>query len=773
MPITTFQHTARRIRLPHAALALAVAASPVTAGAALSPTGMHANTCCFTTSLATADFDGDGHADIVTGNGMSYDLSVLLGDGAGGYAEPVSYPLPDFSIGHVVVAVGDANGDGHADIAAAGFNETRIALFSGDGSGAFGTPALHLIGNGEAPRAIALADVNGDGAPDLVTANGNSANISVLAGDGTGAFDAALNFATGAYPVSLAVADIDGDGDADIVTANAANRDLSILRGDGSGQFAAPQSLSVGPNAEPFALAVADATGDGHPDLVTANAGLDGTEFPPPELPGSVSLLVGDGAGGFAAAIQLAVGPGEGRAHAIAVGDITGDGHPDIVVSRSNANAADVLAGDGAGGFASAVSLPTSVGPAPVALADATGDGELDIVVGNAVSANVSLLPGDGAGGVGFDGNFAAGRYPHAVSAIDFNADGHPDVATANATSNDVSVLLNDGSGGFAGEVRYPADASPTGITSGDVNGDGHPDLLVANLGGGTVSILPGAADGSFGAATNIGVGGTFESPYAIALGDANGDGNPDIATANTNISNHSLSYLQGDGAGGFAAAVLLPVGDDPDAYYSPQGVVLTDVTGDGNADIVSANSGTNNLSLLLGDGSGGFAAATHLSPDAGPVAVAAGDVNGDGHVDLVSLNTTAQNVSVLAGDGAGGFAVAQNFPIYPLMPVLEYNPWPWGLALADVDGDGHLDIVTANTQNDTVSVLTNDGTGDFSALAWYGTGAHPGAVAVADIDGDGHADVVSANRQNNNISVLFNQGGGDAIFADGFEAAP
>jgi hypothetical protein len=337
-----------------------------------------------------------------------------------------------------------------------------------------------------------------------------------------------------------------------------------------------------------------------------------------------------------------------------------------------------------------------------------------------------------------------------------------------------VSVLLNDGAGGFAAEVRYTVDASPTGITSGDVNADGHPDLVVANLGGGTVSVLLGAADGSFGAASNFGAGGTFESPYAVALGDANGDGHPDIASANTNIANHSISLLLGDGAGGFADAVLFPVGTEAGAYYSPQGIVLTDVTGDANADIVTSNSGTNNLSLLAGDGSGGFAAAVHLTPDLGPVAVAAGDVTGDGHVDLVTLNTTAQDISVLAGDGAGGFAAAVSFPIYPFMAVLEYNPWPWGLALADVDGDGHLDIVTANTQNDTVSLLTNDGSGDFSMLAWYGTGAHPGSVAVADIDGDGHADVVSANRQNNNISVLFNQGGGgDVIFADGFEAAP
>src|SRR5690606_7960037 len=150
--------------------------------------------------------------------------------------------------------------------------------------------------------------------------------------------------------------------------------------------------------------------------------------------------------------------------------------------------------------------------------------------------ATVSVPPGDGAGNVGFAGRHAAGRYPHAVAAADFDGDGHVDVATANAFGNDVSVLRNDGSGGFLPAQSHAVGASPTNIVAGDVNGDGNVDLLTANLGGGDISVLLGDGAGGFAAAQSFPVSTSFESPYALALGDANGDGNLDVATANTNI---------------------------------------------------------------------------------------------------------------------------------------------------------------------------------------------------------------------------------------------
>jgi len=737
------------------------------------PAAMHLPNCCFAAALAAADLNGDGKIDLVTGNMMSGDISLLLSTGAGEYAGPVTLPLLNQPAGDIAIALGDVDGDGHADLAVAGYDPSEIRVYPGDGTGGFGAPVLLDAGSDSQPTAIALADLTGDGHLDIVTANGQSGSVAVFVGDGAGGFGAALHSPAGAWPAKLVVADFDGDGHLDVATTNIDGHDASLLLGDGTGHFAAPRSLSVGAESRPFALAAGDVDGDGHPDLVVANAATGGQDFPPPDLPGTVAVLVNDGSGAFAPAQLLPAGPGKGRAHGVALADVTGDGNIDIVLTRPNANAVSVLAGDGAGGFAAAVNRPVAVGPSAVVIADATGDGIGDIVVGNAVSPSLSVLPVDGAGGFGFAANYDAGDFSHWVATADFNGDGHADVATANAMGNDVSVLLGDGNGGFVPAVHYATGNSPTMVVTGDVNGDGRPDLVTANLGGDGISVLLGRGDGTFEAAVDFSAGGIWESPYALALGDANGDGHLDIVTANTNISNESISFFAGDGAGGFAPAVVLPLGSSGN-LRDPHGIALADVNGDGRADIVTANTVSGDLSILLGDGAGGFAAATHLATGMGPVVVDVKDVTGDGIVDIVTLNTSAQSVSVLIGDGSGGYANAVDYPIFPAQDVQDYMPWPWGMTVADVTGDGLPDILTANTQNDTVSVLVNDGAGHFDTYAWFDTGALPGGVAVADIDGDGLPDAITANRENGSVSVLFNRGAAlDLIFANGFEGAP
>jgi hypothetical protein len=168
-----------------------------------------------------------------------------------------------------------------------------------------------------------------------------------------------------------------------------------------------------------------------------------------------------------------------------------------------------------------------------VAIGDFNGDGKSDLAV---AGGNVSILLGTGTGTFGAATNYTVGAYPRSVAIGDFNGDGLSDLATANSTSNDVSILLGTGTGTFGAATNFTVGFGPFSVAIGDFNGDGKSDLAVANFFDGNVSILLGTGTGTFGAATNFGVG-IGVAPRSVAIGDFNGDGLSDLATAYPNVS--------------------------------------------------------------------------------------------------------------------------------------------------------------------------------------------------------------------------------------------
>ena len=250
-----------------------------------------------------------------------------------------------------------------------------------------------------------------------------------------------------------------------------------------------------------------------------------------------------------------------------------------------------------------------------------------------------------------------------------------------------------------------------------------------------------------FAAATNFTVGTT---PRSVAIGDFNKDGNADIAAANQ--SSNNVSILLGDGTGSFAAATNFTVGT------APFSVAIGDFNKDGNADIAAANANSQNVSILLGDGTGSFAAATNFTVGTTPFSVAIGDFNKDGNADIAAANTNSQNVSILLGDGTGSFAAATNFTV---------GANPSSVAIGDFNKDGNADIANANSKN--VSILLGDGTGSFAAATNFTVGASPVSVAVGDFNGDGNADIAAANRNSQNVSILLGTGTGNFAAATNF----
>jgi hypothetical protein len=681
-------------------------------------------------SVAVGDLNGDGLPDLAAANSGSSNVSVMLGDGSGGFGGATNY---DTHGSAKAVAIGDLNGDGKPDLVTAnGGTYNDVSVLLGNGDGTFAPRFDFFLGTAFAPLGIAVGDFNGDGKLDVVTANagagGNS--VSVLLGDGNGGFSAQYDHAVGTGARSVAVGDFNGDGKLDVAAANYNAATVSVLLGNGSGGFSARFDHSVG--FFPKSVAVGDFNGDNEGDLAVANSTSD-----------SVSILRGDGSGGFAASVNYAVAGGPSS---VAVGDFNGDGNTDLAVAASGVS---ILIGNGIGGFSAIVNYGAGASASSVAIGDFNADGKADLAAGG-WGDTVSVLRGAGDGSFLQVSDHAVGSHPESVAATasngaaaDFNGDGKADLAVANSNAATVSILLGDGNGGFDPKTDFGVGSGPYSIAVDDFNGDGHQDMAVANESGASVSVLLGNGSGGFATAVDHTVGtDPYSDPYSVAVADFNGDGKLDLAVACGYPG--SVAVLLGDGSGGFATAVDHPVS------ASPRSVAVGDFNGDGKKDLAVAPSASG-VSVLLGDGSGGFAAPVDHSIGAGlPESVAVGDFNGDGKDDLAvttaGFGPTSYLVWILLNDGSGGFAAAVDYPV---------GAYPY--SVADFNGDGKLDLATANLESDTASIVLGKGDGTFAAPTDYAVGSGPRSVAVADFNGDGKPDLAAADYKADTVSVLLN----------------
>jgi hypothetical protein len=375
-----------------------------------------------------------------------------------------------------------------------------VSLVVAESAGAFSfSPALGSpFPVAPAPLAVAVGDFNKDGRLDLVTANrgasygGQSGSVSVLLGNGAGGFTKApgspFAVAGTGTPWSVAVGDFNRDGRLDLATANGASNSVSVLLGNGAGGFTPAPGSPFVVGSLPESLVVGDFNRDGRPDLAVANAASD-----------NVSVLLGNGAGGFTKApgSPLAVGAPGGKPASIAVGDFNRDGRPDLAIANYDSNSVSVLLGNGAGGFTPAPRSPFAVGGVPgwVVVGDFNKDGRLDLATANTVRpATVSVLLGNGAGGFtpAPGSPFGLHYLPRSLAVGDFNRDGRPDLALANQNGHSVSVLLGNGRGGFRPARHSPFGVGryPDGLVVADFNRDGRPDLATANLYSNDVSVL-------------------------------------------------------------------------------------------------------------------------------------------------------------------------------------------------------------------------------------------------------------------------------------------
>jgi hypothetical protein len=594
-----------------------------------------------------------------------------------------------------------------------------------------------------APAGVAVGHFEGAAAPlDVVTANANG-TVSVLLGKGDGTVQNPITLTVGGSPDAVAMGDFTGNGLDDIAVANA-NHTVSVLLSNGNGTFQAPKSFSVG--ATPVGLAVGDFNGDGKLDIVTANSN------------GTVSVLPGKGDGAFGARLTSTTG---GTFTSVAVGDFNRDGTPDLVVGTNTG--LDILLGQGDGTFqlqqtvtiSQTIHGTTFVFPVnAVAVSDLRGHGNQDVVALSGGKLAVLLGIGDGTvQSPSFTG--PSGVATFAVG--DFTGDGKPDIALNSNTGTSggapsVLVLAGNGDGSFQAGPAVNVGEAASALAAGDFAGTGKLDLVMAsNQGSNTVTVLAGNGNGTFTSAPTIT---TNNMPTLLAAADFNGDGKPDLVTAGAG---GDVVELLNNGNGSFRLGSGLPIDGVATA------LAVGDFNGDGKQDVAVAFGGT--IDVFLGKGNGTFQAPKVINLGGVYIrALVAGNLSHGGLPDLAAtvvlqVATETSVVQVLDNTGNGTFSTGQS---------INVGRRAQGLATADFNGDGKLDLVTTsllpdNTNN--VEVLLGNGNGTFHKPLITTPGFSGSFVAPGDFNGDGKVDLVLVDNPFAANKVMVLQGNGDGTF--------
>ena len=500
--------------------------------------------------------------------------------------------------------------------------------------------------------------------------------------------------------------------------------------------FGSARVFSAGAN--PTAIAVGDFNGDGKPDVVVADNGSP------------ISVLLNNGDGTFTRVTTNMSGL------SVAVADFNGDGKLDVAFFSQTTFG--VALGNGDGTFSPATTYPLKSGGYPISIAvgDFNGDKSPDVAIAMLNDNAIQLFSNNGNGTFTDHGEILTCGNPASIVIADFNRDGNQDIAVACETSA-VTIMLGDGRNGFSNSTIPVFIPGPTSIAAADLNGDGKLDLVTANTNGSSASVFLGNGDGTFTVSAPIALA---AKPISVAIADVDGDGKPDVLELTQGV--NDLVVLTGKGDGTFNAPAVFNAGGTPLPSWNDRSLVVADFNGDGKPDVVAVTDGLN-VSLLLGMGDGTVApSAQSILTGAGTAWVAAGDVNGDNIADFVVANSAANTVSIFIGQGNNQFTPGATYPV---------GIDPEFVALADINNDGHLDIVVVCKGNSatpgSVAILLGNGDGTFTPAASLAPGQAPIAAVVADFNGDGKLDVAVVDEGDDRTPsvVAVYLGNGDGSF--------
>ncbi len=437
----------------------------------------------------------------------------------------------------------------------------------------------------------------------------------------------------------------------------------------------------------------------------------------------------------------------------ITAGDLRHSGKLDLVTADYSSGKVNVLLAAGPGNFAPAMAFDAGPHPASVQVVDIAGNGRPGVLVANDTGGTISVLAGNGDGTLRPRQSYSVGFNPSFLATGDFGGNGRMDVAVAEKTGNLLAVFFNDGNGNLGKPVVTSLLKQPTAIAVADFDLDGHADLALANADG-TISVLLGKGAGLFHALPDLGI--ANGSLTAIVAGDFNKDGKADLAI--TQAGQNLTSVLLGKGDGTFTRSASYSAGN------APVSAIVADVDGDGVPDLVVISHASNTFSVLGGNGDGTFRNSKDFVAGNAPLAAVAGDFYGNGRADMAIVNYSSQSVSLPFANGDGTFKASRSYAA---------GQNPVSIASGNLDGSKTAGLVVANYCGSdagcgsagSVAVFLADSTGAYRLSSSYNVGAGPVSVSLADVNGDGKLDIVALNRLDKTLSIL--PGVGDGTFSE------
>ena len=630
----------------------------------------------------------------------------------------------------------------------------RINLSVGytDDSNPPSSKMFHTVADG--PNSVISENFDGNEGKDFAMANRNSDNILILFGKPDGSIIRGMFYEVGDSPECIISGDFykDGNGIPDLAVVNSGSNNISVLFNNGDGTFGSIINQLVGDSPECIISGDFYEDGNGIPDLAVANSSSN-----------NISILFNNGDGTFDETVKVATGDSP---KSITSADFNHDGHADLAVANYDSDNIFIIPGKGDHTFSRAVSYEAGKKPMSIISGDfhKDGNGMPDLAVANSDSDNITVLINNGDGTFGSILSYAVGEKPVSIVSGDFNKDGNDmvDLAVVNSDSDSVSVLINNGDGTFGSAVNYQVGDSPESIFSAYINDDGYLDLVVVNSSSNDMWILFNKGDGTFLDDTNYAykIGGT---PESIITDDFDNDGFRDDLAA-VNSGSNTLTIFIGNGEASIFGKIFFYLdllGENPKS-------IISDYFDEGvNVDLAVANSDSDSVTILVGDGNGVFTQNDIIDDVGGsPASIVSAGFNKDEYTDLAVVNSEDDQLKIIFGKDGGLFDInlyecaTGKDPI----SIISYN----FNNISDNGPNSIPDLAVANRGSNNIYVWLGNGDDTiFDAAKNYNLGVSPEAIISADFNKDGNLDLSSANVGSPDRHVIVLLGNGYGTFSE------